>query len=199
MTTPHPTLGSEAGFTLVEMLTAMTVFSILIAVFATTFTTAIRHSDEVEEQTSLQVEARASIAFFAQDLRQAYDGDANLATSPIESISATQITFLSPDRAVPFHMRRMSYRLSGGQLQRAMATSSDTDGAPWTIPALGGYKKLVGSVANGTVFTYEKADGTTATLAADVKTVHVRLTVATNTTPTRQYTYQTDATVRSES
>lgn len=199
MNAGRPILGGEAGFTLVEMLTAMTVFSILVAVFALTFSTSLRHSDEVEEQSSLQVEARAGIAFFAQDLRQAYDGDGNLATSPIESISATQITFLSPDRAVPFHMRRLSYRLSGGQLQRAMATSSDTDGAPWSIPALGSYRQLASSVVNGTVFTYEKADGTTATVPVDVKTVHVRLTVATNTTPSRQYTYQTDVTPRSES
>lgn len=199
MNESHPTLGGEAGFTLVEMITAMTVFSILIAVFAMTFSSSIRHSDEVEDQSVLQVETRGAITFFAQDLRQAYDGDANVATSPIESISPTQITFLSPDRAIPFHMRRVSYRLSGAQLERAMATSSDTDGAPWVIPVLGSYRKLVDGVKNATVFTYEKADGTTATVAADVKTVHVTLTVATNSSPTRQFTYQTDATVRSES
>jgi hypothetical protein len=29
----------------------------------------------------------------SQDLRQAYDGDANVLTSPIQSISATHVTF----------------------------------------------------------------------------------------------------------
>ena len=193
------TLGNEAGFTLVEMLTAMTVFSILIAVYALTFGSALRHSDEIEDQTSLQLEARAAIAFLTQDLRQAYDGDANLATSPIEGISATQITFLSPDRAQPFHMRRLSYRLNAGQLERARATSTDTDGSPWVIPALGPYQKLVGSIVYATPFTYKDANGATTAVAADVKTVDVRLTVATNTSPNRKYTYQTDVTVRSES
>jgi prepilin-type N-terminal cleavage/methylation domain-containing protein len=194
-----PPLRLEDGFTLVEMLTAMTVFSILIAVFALTFSSAIRHSDEVEEQSSLQAETRAAITFVSQDLRQVYDGDANVLTSPVESIGPTQITFLTPDRATPFHMRRLSYRLNAGQFERAMATSSDTDGYPWSIPALGSYKKLVGSVANATTFTYKDVAGVTTAVAANVRTVHVTLTVATNTTPTRQYTYQTNVSLRSES
>jgi prepilin-type N-terminal cleavage/methylation domain-containing protein len=195
----RPTLRGEDGFTLVEMLTAMTVFSILIAVFAMTFSSAIRHSDEVEEQSSLQAETRAAITFVSQDLRQVYDGDANVLTSPVESISSTQITFLTPDRVTPFHMRRLSYRLNAGQFERAMATSSDTDGYPWSIPALGSYKKLVGSVTNATAFTYKDAAGLTTAVPANVRTVHVTLTVATNTTPTRQYTYQTNVSLRSES
>lgn len=189
----------DEGMTIVEMLSAMAVFSIVLAGFAMVLSSAIRHSHEVEEQTNLQVEARSAIAFVSSDLRQVYDGDADVATSPIESISPTQITFLSPDRAQPFHLRRVSYRLSSGEFQRAFATSSDTDGAPWSIPALGSYQKVIGSVVNGAVFTYKKADGTTATSPVDVKTIDVTLTVSTGTSPTRQYTYQTSTTVRGES
>lgn len=189
----------EAGFTLIEMLTAMAVFSVLIAIFAMVFGSAIRHSDELEEQSGLQLEARAAIAFLSQDLRQAYDGDGDVLTSPIESIGPTQITFLSPDRAVPFHLRRLSYRLNAGQFERAMATSSDTDGYPWNIPALGSYQGLVGSVVNVSTFTYKDAAGLSTNVPADVRTVHITLTVATDTTPARQYTYQTNATVRSRS
>ena len=189
----------DEGMTIVEMLSAMAVFSIVLAGFAMVLSSAIRHSHEVEEQTNLQVEARSAIAFVSSDLRQVYDGDADVATSPIESISPTQITFLSPDRAQPFHLRRVSYRLSSGEFQRAFATSSDTDGAPWSIPALGSYQKVIGSVVNGAVFTYKKADGTTATSPVDVKTIDVTLTVSTGTSPTRQYTYRTSTTVRGES
>lgn len=190
---------SEDGFTLIELLSAMSVFAIVLASFSMVLSSSIRHSGEVEEQTNLQVEARSAIAFVSQDLRQVYDGDANIATSPIESIGPTQITFLSPDRAQPFHLRRVSYRLSAGQFQRAMASSTDTDGAPWSIPALSAYRKLVGSVVNAATFTYKKADGTTATTPLDVKTIDVTLTVATKTGPSRQYTYKTSATVRGES
>jgi prepilin-type N-terminal cleavage/methylation domain-containing protein len=189
----------QEGMTLIEMLSAMAVFSIVLGMFALVLSSAIRHSHEVEEQTNLQVEARSAIAFVSSDLRQAYDGDADVATSPIESISPTQVTFLSPDRAQPFHLRRVSYRLSSGQFQRVVAASTDTDGPPWSIPPLGSYRKVLGSVVNGTVFTYKKADGTTATTAADVKTIDLTLTVATGTSPTRQYTYKTSVTVRGES
>lgn len=189
----------EDGFTLIELLSAMSVFAIVLASFSMVLSSAIRHSGEVEEQGNLQAEARSAIASVSQDLRQVFDGDGDLSTSPIQSISPTQITFFSPDRAQPFHLRRVSYLLSGGEFQRAVSTSTDTDGWPWIIPPLGSYQKLVGSVVNGTVFTFQKADGTTATAPLDVKTIGIALTVATATSPSRQYTYQTRATVRGES
>jgi prepilin-type N-terminal cleavage/methylation domain-containing protein len=191
-------LRRDDGFTIVEMLSAMTVFSIVLASFSMVLSSAIRHSSDIEEQSNLQVETRAAITSLTQDLRQVYDGDGNVATSPIESISATQVTFLTPDRAVPFHLRRVSYRLSGGELQRAVAISTDTDGAPWSIPALGPYRKLVGSVV-ASPFAFKKADGTTATTPIDVKTIDINLRVAPKTSPTRQITYKTSVTVRGES
>jgi prepilin-type N-terminal cleavage/methylation domain-containing protein len=193
--------GSESGFTLIEMLSAMTVMAIVLGSFSLVLSSAIRHSGEIEESGNLQLEARSAITNFAQDMRQVYDGDDNVATSPIQSISATQITFYTPDRAVPFHLRRVSYRVSGGEFQRAFATSTDTDGAPWSIPALGSYRKIVSVVNTGAepALVYKKADGTTATSPIDVKTIDVTLIAATRTTPTRRYTYQTSVTVRGES
>jgi prepilin-type N-terminal cleavage/methylation domain-containing protein len=188
----------DEGFTLIELLSAMLVFSVLLAMFALILSSAIRHSDEIDEQTNLQSQARSAIGFVSSDLRQTYDGDANLTTSPIETMTATQLTFLSPDRANPFHLRRVSYRLSGGTFQRVFATSSDTDGYPWVIPALGSYRTVVDRVSNASVFSYKKADGTTATSPVDVKTVDVTLVVTTTTSP-RQYTYKTSVTVRGES
>lgn len=190
----------DDGFTIIEMVTAMGVFSIVLASFAMVLSSSIRHSGEIEEQSNLQVEGRAAINTVSQDLRQVYDGDDNVATSPIQSMSATQVTFYSPDRAQPFHLRRVSYRLNAGQFERAFATSTDTDGAPWSIPALGSYRKVVGSVVTTTPFAYWKADGITpATTPVDVKTIDVSLTVRTKTSPTRQYTYKTSVTVRGES
>lgn len=196
---------SEDGFTVVELLSAMSVFAIVLASFAMVLSSAIRHSGEVEAQTNLQVEARSAIAFVSQDLRQVYDGDANVATSPIESIGPTHVQFLSPDRAQPFHLRRMRYQLNTGtkQFERALTSSTDTDGAPWAIPwstpPAGSYRKLVGSVVNTAIFTFEKADGSTASVPLDVKKINIALTVATKTGPSRQYTYKSSVTVRGES
>lgn len=190
---------SERGVTIVEMVTAMTVFSFVIAVYASLFSTSISQSTQVEQQSTLQVEARSAITVLGQDFRQAYDGDANTTTSPIESVSATQLTFLTPDRGQPFRMRRVSYRVSGGKFERAMATSSDTDGYPWSIPALSSYRTLVGTVVNASPFVYRTATGATTTTASQVKTVEVTLTVQLLAAPSRQYTYRNSFTVRSDS
>lgn len=194
-----PNLRSERGFTLTEMLTAMTVFGILIASYAGLLSSTVRQGTQIEEQSTLQQEARSAISVLGQDLRQAYDGDDDTLTSPIESVSPTQITFLSPDRAQPFRLRRISYRLNGGQLERALATSSDTDGYPWSLPALGSYGRLVGSVVNASPFVFRTATGATTSTASAVRSVEVTLTVATKGSSNRQYTYRNVFTVRSES
>ena len=198
---------SEDGFTVVELLVAMAILSIVLAVFAMVLSSSIRHSTEVQEQGTLQAEARGAITALSQDLRQMYDGDDEILTTPLEFISSTQVTFLSPDRAQPLpHLRRVSYRLTGGRLERATATSSDTDGYPWIIvPANGTYQKLVGSVTTTTPFVFKDAAGATLpytnTLAnrSLIKTIDVTLTVATKAAPTRQSTYKTSVTVRGES
>jgi prepilin-type N-terminal cleavage/methylation domain-containing protein len=192
----HLRVRREDGFTLMEMLVAMALLGVLFAALALAVGSAIRHSSEVEEESTLQTETRAAIDRFAQDLRQAYTGEEDVA--PIESIGSTQITFLSPDRATPFHLRRVSYRLSSGVFERAEAVSTDTDGAPWSIPALGGWAKQVGSVVNTTVFTYLDEGGLPTNDPAAVRTVNVTLTVATPASPNRQSTYQTSVTVRSD-
>ena len=142
----------------------MAVFGIVLATFAMVMSSAIRHSGEVEQQSNLQHEARTAITTMSQDLRQVYDGDDNLATSPIQSIFANQITFLTPDRQQPFHLRRVTYRLQGTNLERAFLTSTDTDGSPWSgiSAAPSAFRTVVRDVVNtGTqpVFRYLDANG----------------------------------------
>ena len=144
----------------------MTVFSIVLASFSMVLSSSIRHSSELEEQSNLEVEARAAISSFAQDARQVYDGDGNLLTSPIESMSSTQITFLSPDRQLPFHLRRISYRLSGGQFQRA--TRDEHRHGRRALEHSRAQRAIARSwdpSSSTTTFAYKKADGTTATTA----------------------------------
>jgi hypothetical protein len=140
----------------------------------------------------------------SQDLRQVYDGDSNLATSPIQSIFANQITFLSPDRQLPFHLRRITYRLQGTTLERASLISTDTDGYPWSgisaSPSV--FKPVVRDVANsGTqpVFRYLDANGVVTSNPLNIATVELQVVVATKTSPTQKYTYKSSVTVRGES
>jgi prepilin-type N-terminal cleavage/methylation domain-containing protein len=181
------------GFTVVELMVSVAIIGVAFAIFAAVFASTIRNSGEVQNGAVLQGEVRAAVDRLAQDLRQAYTGDT---TSPVETMTGTQLTFLSPDRGTPLHLRRIAYRLSSGALERAIAVSSNTNGPPWTIPALGPYARQFDSVKNTTLFTYFDSDGLTTTVPADVASVTVTVKVATKTQPARQFTYSTTVALR---
>jgi prepilin-type N-terminal cleavage/methylation domain-containing protein len=186
----------QGGFTLVELLLAMGLIGVIFALFSVVVSSTLRHGGEVEEQTVLQHQVRGTVERLAQDLRQAYSGVED--SSPIESISASQIQFLSPDRQQPFHLRRLAYRASGTSFQSARAISTDTDGAPWDIPALGSWTTEFGSLVGTNVFTYLDENGAATADPAQVKTVVIQVTIATSTSPNRQYTYKTSVTLRAD-
>ena len=122
----------------------------------------------------------------------------------------TTLQFTSPDRAAPFHNRLIAYRLAGGQIDRAMTTSTDTDGSPWTgfawtpggtVPSAS-WTKQVGSVTQrGGVHATTTRRGTllTGTITpSSVYRVKISVTVATKAAATRQFTYSTSASLRWE-
>lgn len=192
-------LRSEDGFTVMELMVSIAVLGIFFAAFSTVVSSAIRHGSEVQEQAVLQTEVRAAVDTLVADLRQAtIAGDTTLAR--ISTATGTQVTFLSPDRSQPMRLRRISYRVSSGQLQRALATSTNT-AAPWTIPALGAWSRRTSSVlTTGTpVFTYFDSTGAATTVAANVRTIRIRIVLATATAPTRQLVYDTRVTLRPQS
>ncbi len=126
---------------------------VILAALALVLSMSITQSSQIQEQSTLQTEVRGALDTMASELRQAYTGDT---TYPIETATATTLQFLSPDRAAPFHDRRIAYRLAGGQIDRAETTSTDTDGPPWvglawtsfgSIPT-SAWSKQVGSVSN---------------------------------------------------
>jgi prepilin-type N-terminal cleavage/methylation domain-containing protein len=187
---------AESGFTLIEMMMAMVVVTLLTTAFATIVTAMIKHSTEISGESVSQTQARSSIDELAQDLRQAYVGDG---TNGIESISSTAITFDSPDRATPFHLRRISYQLTGGKLQRQLTTSTNTNGPPWTWGTVGPWATRVESVTSPTVFTAysDYAGGTTTTTASSVRAVTFGVAVSNPGSQGKTYTYSGSASLRS--
>ena len=177
-----PVLRSEVGSTLVELMVSMTILFAVGVWWSGMMTATAKTSGRIQELANLQTEVRAVVDGVATDLRQAA---CNSTTAPVTTSTGTQVTFYSPDRATPYHLRQVSYRLASDsrwtgryQLERAFATSSNTNGPPWTIPALGTFAKQIGSVTNATAFTYMNADGSVTTTASAVASVNVTLTVA---------------------
>jgi type II secretory pathway pseudopilin PulG len=175
----------------------MAVLGIFFAMVSMVLSMAMRHSGEVQEQSVLQSEARAAVDAMAADLRQAVSGDAaNPPAAAIETMTATTIQFLSPDRATPFHMRRIGYQVVGGKLDRRLSTSTNTTGYPWTFPALSAWATQVGSVKNTDVFTYLDSSGAVTTTAANVSSVTIKLVLAAKANASRTTTYSTSVTLR---
>ena len=123
-------LRDDRGVTLPEMLVVIVFMGLLAAAFSMTLASTIRQSTEIQNQSTLQTDVRAALDPMTRELRQAYSVTAS---SPVESIAASgtpQITFTTPDRACTgssclFRLRRVSYRLTGGTLQRATYVSTN--------------------------------------------------------------------------
>jgi type II secretory pathway pseudopilin PulG len=187
-------LRRERGFTVVELLAMMAVMGVVLAVFAQLLITTSHTSSRVEEQSALQNEVRASIDRLTTDFRQATNTDG---TSPVEAVGGTTVTFDSPDRMTPFHLRRIAYRLVDGVLQRSVTTSTDTDGWPWVWPATPGpWVQEVASVTTTAPFVFFDANGAATTDPTAVRSVRVSLNVAPQQTQGGSASYTALASIR---
>ena len=166
----------ERGFTVPELLVTMVLMAIVLGAFGQMLITSSRTSNRVEEQATLQSEVRASIDRLTSDFREATTAGA---TAPVESVSATAFTFDAPDRATPYHLRRISYRLVNGRLDRSATLSTDTDGYPWVWPATAGpWIPQLSSITNSTPFTFYDSTGAVTTNPSSVASMRVSFTVA---------------------
>jgi prepilin-type N-terminal cleavage/methylation domain-containing protein len=198
----------ERGFTLIELLVAMPMLVILLAGLSLTLIQLMRSSGQTQQLTTLQTEARSTLATLQTDIRQAFSGDG---TPPIVTATATSITFQSPDRSPTttsgssqssFHLRKIVYSLSGGTLSRQFMTSTNVfpTAPPWTWP--GSYSTLVpviSSVTNTDVFSYYTVAGAQAVPptalgfpiadTTGVEAIGVKLSLSTGGTQPKIFTF----------
>jgi len=173
---------ADDGFTMVDVLVATSILGIVLALVFSALNGGVRQAADAQSRAQIEADVRTTTDAFVRDLRQAYTGDPSL--NRIETMTATTITFYSPDRATPFHVRKISYRLSGTDLQRSITTSTDTDGFPWVFGTAGGYATQLQYVRNSTLFTYRDSDGSVTTDPTAVAVVDLSLTVDQDTTRT---------------
>ncbi len=150
---------AEDGFTLVEMLVTLAILMTLVSAFALVFQTTITRSATLTEHATLEAEGRATVDTIANELRQAACYDSS--TPPVVAASGSSLTFYTPDRATPYHLREVQYTLTNGTLYEQQVFSTNTAGPPWTMPAIGSAAsiKKVGSVTNSVVFDFADVTG----------------------------------------
>ena len=183
----------ERGFTVPELLVTMVLLAIVLGAFGSVLITSSKTSNRVEAQAALQNDVRAAIDRLTTDFRQATN---TTQSTPIGSVSATSFTFDSPDRSTPFHIRRISYRLVNGSLDRSTTLSTNT-AYPWTFPATAGpWISQLSSIKNTTPFVFYDANGNVTTTPSAVHSMRITLTVAPAQTQGGSNTYSALVTIR---
>jgi hypothetical protein len=145
---------------LVEALTALLLLGVLFAAFSALSSEVSNRNSTLVRQTYLAEQVRPTLDTMALELQGAM---CNGAVSPVTLATPTQITFTTPDRQNPFHLRQITYSLVSGTLRRQFQISTTTTppavGAtwpfgPWTPAAPA---TVIENVTNTTVFHYYDA------------------------------------------
>jgi len=213
-------LRREDGFTLIELLNSMVVLGFLVTSFAVITGLTVSSSTAVTDQTVAEALVRSTLDQLTAALRQGQP--LTTGGTPFATSTSTAVAFYTPDRTyssgspTSFHLLEDAYQVSGGTFQSAQASSTNlAQGPPWTMPSLPSYTTLVTNVvANPSespfpsscdvavapmpVFEYLNSSGCPTTVAANVTTVLVTLTVEPDSGNGRTYTYAESATLTSD-
>lgn len=189
----------DAGTSLVEMVVTIAVLSIVMSMIFGIVINVVNSSNQFRDRTQEQADSRLAIDTLVRDLRQAYSGNATLPSVEPTS-SATKIVFYSPDRAEDFHLRKITYELTGGTLTRTVSLSnervSQVVGTGWSFPAATPVAVLPG-VLNTTLFTYRTTKNQVWPAYKPLAAVQLDLVIdqTPDSSPTRQ-TYHTEVALR---
>lgn len=111
------------GFSLVEVLIAMGIFSLIIGSIMAVFLGALRAKDIIFEQLRVQSEARAEAQNFIDEIRRA--NYSSIGAYPIEAAGTSTIIFYSDIDRDTFR-ERVRYWLSGTTLKKGVIKPAGT-------------------------------------------------------------------------
>ena len=187
----------------------MILVGIIFALYAVVIGGAVHHTAVITNESVLQTQIRTALNQMTKDLREATVSsvDRHLAVRrpPSGVMSPTTLTFYAPDSTysaadpTAYHLREISYQLSGGQLPARVGWSARTRTARrGRSPALGSWV-TARQRRRRTRRCSQYYDGSQppalTTNPAAVRTVVVTVTVSVPGT-TIQFTYSDSATLR---
>ena len=163
----------QQGFSLLEVLISLSVFTIVIFAVYTTFTASHRTFVRGEDKIELQQTSRVAMGMAASEIRTAGYDPSNvmtlMPTTAIQVANANTLTFIA-DVDGDNVTDQVTYRLQGTQLIRDLAS---WNGATFPAPAP---EQLADGVTTLTFAYFDSSDNPTATLA-NIRRITIGLTV----------------------
>jgi len=164
----------QQGFSLLEVLISLSVFTIVIFAVYTTFTASHRTFVRGEDKIELQQTSRVAMGMAASEIRTAGYDPSNvmtlMPTTAIQVANANTLTFIA-DVDGNNVTDQVTYRLQGTQLIRDFASWGGA--APFPAPAS---EQLADGVTALTFAYFDSSDNPTATLA-NIRRITIGLTV----------------------
>ncbi len=189
----------DGGFTLVELTVSIAIFIVVMSIALGEISNGVARSRKVDLAANDDATARLVVDGIVREIRQASTGDPALAV--VTAISATSITFHTPDAKQPKHLRRITYRLVAGVLQRSEVVSSNTGAAPWVFPATAvNWRNVLANVTNTDLFTYWTSGSppTVAVTPSAVSSVSLHIDVRSRLSSAVNSIYRTGIDIRSQ-
>ncbi len=163
--TPQRGRARQRGFTLVELLVAMAVSSIVLGTMVVFFTLQNRSYTRDTATADLQQVVRAAIDFMSDNIRMAGLDPLQTGNFGIEAAGADSITFTADldmnGQIDVSNSERIAYALNGNQVQQTVGAVTEP---------------LVDNVTN-IAFTYRDASDLVTADPAAIRTVQIALTV----------------------
>lgn len=163
----------QQGFSLLEVLISLSVFTIVIFAVYTTFTASHRTFVRGEDKIELQQTSRVAMGMAASEIRTAGYDPSNvmtlMPTTAIQVANANTLTLIA-DVDGDNVTDQVTYRLQGTQLIRDLAS---WNGATFPAPAP---EQLADGVTTLTFAYFDSSDNPTATLA-NIRRITIGLTV----------------------
>lgn len=136
LATRHSPPATSAGFTLVEMMVAIALFSVLIAVAVGGFSRALRAQEEVASLLAAQSNVSLALEQMTREIRTGSgfcpegQGPCDCNQAGNDTLSCANLAFLNAEG------QEVSYEVQNGELQESVAGSSYTPvtGSNVTIP-----------------------------------------------------------------
>jgi prepilin-type N-terminal cleavage/methylation domain-containing protein len=165
----------DEGFTVSELLVVLALIGFILSISWMLMQTASQYASFSEANSEASDEARQALDRMTMELRQAQEATdrAGFCTT----MTARSIGFYT-DTKHDGRLDRVTYFMSGNSLTRR-ETSATTPAPPYVFKlpeaAPTTVVKMVDPTWSGAIFGYVTDDGTTATVAADVSAVSIRI------------------------